>query len=262
MSALREVQQRFGAALTDAAGEADALPLLAGDPVRNRALLSVYRATAVANAVAAVRLAFPVCAQITGDEFLDALARRYRDMSPSTEGDLNRYGAGFPAFLDGFEPVRALPYLPDVARLEWAIHQASTAADAEPADGRLFAGLDAEALARARLRFVPGFALLSSDWPVADIWLRHADEADDALAGIDLRQAQCAVVWREGWRVRVAALAPAACALWQALHGRTSVAEAWVTACALDPAFDPGPAFAQALAAGWLHSIDLEEDLP
>ena len=260
MSALREVQRRFGAALTDAAGEADALPLLAGDPARNRALLSVYRATAVANAIAAVRLAFPVCAQITGDDFFDALARRFRDSSPSTEGDLNRYGAGFPAFLDGFEPIRALPYLPDVARLEWAIHQASTAADAEPADGRLLAGLDADALARARLRFVPGFALLASDWPVADIWLRHADEAD-ALAGIDLTQAQCAVVWREGWRVRVAALAPAACALWQALYGRASVAGAWAAACAVDPAFDPGPAFAQALDAGWLHSIDLEEEL-
>lgn len=260
MSALREAQRRFGAALAGAAGEPDALPLLAGDPVRNRALLSVYRATSVANAVAALRLAFPVCAQITGDDFFDALARRYRDACPSSDGDLNRYGAGFPAFLDGFGPVSALPYLPDVARLEWAVHEATTAADAEPAGGRLFAGLDADVLARARLRFVPGFALLASDWPVADIWLGHADDAE-ALARIDLTSAQCAVVWRAGWRVRVAALAPAACALWQALRRRETVGAAWAAACAVEPAFDPGPAFAQALSAGWLHAIDLEEDV-
>lgn len=260
MSALREAQRRFGGALAGAAGEPDVLPLLAGDPIRNRALLSVYRATSVANAVAALRLAFPVCAQITGDDFFDALARVYRDTHPSSDGDLNRYGAGFPVFLDGFEPVRALPYLPDVARLEWAVHEASTAADAEPAGGRLFAGLDADALARARLRFVPGFALLASDWPVADIWLGHADGAA-ALGRIDLTAAQCAVVWREGWRVRMAALAPAACALWRALLARVPVAEAWAAACVTDPAFDPGPAFAQALSAGWLQAIDLEEDV-
>ncbi|MCP4638736.1 MAG: DUF2063 domain-containing protein [Methyloversatilis sp.] len=260
MSALLEAQRRFGAALAGAAGEADALPLLAGDPVRNRALLSVYRATAVANAVAALRLALPVCVQITGDDFFDALARAYRDTHPSSDGDLNRYGAGFAAFLDGFGPVSALPYLPGVARLEWAVHQASTAADAEPAGGRLFAGLDADALARSRLRFVPGFALLASAWPVADIWLAHADDAE-ALTRIDLTSAQCAVVWREGWRVRVAALAPAACALWQALRRRETVGAAWAAACAVDPAFDLGPAFAQALSAGWLHAIDLKEDV-
>lgn len=260
MSALREAQRRFGAALAGAAGEPDALPLLAGDPVRNRALLSVYRATSAANAVAALRLAFPVCAQITGDDFFEALARRYRDACPSSDGDLNRYGAGFPAFLDGFAPVSALPYLPDVARLEWAVHEASTAADAEPADGRLFAGLDADALAQARLRFVPGFALLDSAWPVADIWLAHVDDAD-ALARIDLTAAQHAAVWREGWQVRVAALAPAPYALWLALRRREPVAAAWATACAVEPAFDPGPAFAQALSAGWLHAIDLEEDV-
>ncbi|MFX9866817.1 DNA-binding domain-containing protein, partial [Acinetobacter baumannii] len=98
-----------------------------------------YRATSIANATAALRLAYPVCRLITGDDYFDALARRYRAACPSRDGDLNRYGDRFAAFLDGFEPVRALPYLPDVARLEWSVHVATMAADARPAGGELFA---------------------------------------------------------------------------------------------------------------------------
>lgn len=256
MPALREVQRRFGAALSSADGEDDALPLLAGDDVRNRALLSIYRATSIANATAALRLAYPVCRLITGDDYFDALARRYRAACPSRDGDLNHYGERFAAFLDDFEPVRALPYLPDVARLEWSVHVAMMAADAQPAGGELFAGLAPEALADLRLQMTPGFALHASRWPVADIWLQHQPEADGShqlRLTIDLDLPQQAVVWREGHRVRVDALQPATHALWRALVDGAPLGEAWAAASAADPHLDLAAAVTQALAGGWLH---------
>lgn len=252
MSALREVQRRFGAALSSADGEDDVLPLLAGDEGRNQALLSIYRATSIANATAAMRLAYPVCRLITGDDYFDALARRYRAACPSRDGDLNRYGDRFAAFLDGFEPVRALPYLPDVARLEWSVHVATMAADARPAGGELFAGLAPDALAALRLRMTPGFALHASRWPVADIWLQHQAGAGGPL-DLDLDRPQHAVVWREGYRVRVSALESAKHALWRALVDGAPLGEAWAAASATDPHFDLAAAIAQALAGGWLH---------
>lgn len=256
MPALREAQRRFGAALSAAAGEDEVLPLLAGDDARNRTLLSIYRATSIANATAALRLAYPVCRLITGDNYFDALARRYRDDRPSRDGDLNRYGEHFAAFLDDFEPVRELPYLPDVARLEWLVHRATMAADGRPAGGELFAGLVPDALAALRLRMTPGFALHASRWPVADIWLQHQPEAGGPHAlklTIDLDLPQHAVVWREGYRVCVAAQQPATHAFWQALANGAPVGEAWAAACATDPHFDLAAAIAQALAGGWLH---------
>ena len=48
-------------------------------------------------------------------------------------------GAHFPAFLETYPPTAGLAYLPDVARLEWAIEEASTAPDAPPLDLPLFA---------------------------------------------------------------------------------------------------------------------------
>lgn len=259
MPALREVQRRFGAALSSADGEDNALPLplLAGDDVRNRALLSIYRATSVANATAALRLAYPVCRQITGDDYFDALARRYRAACPSRDGDLNRYGEHFAAFLDDFEPARALPYLPDVARLEWLVHQATMAADAQPAGGELFAGLATEALADQRLRMTPGFALQASHWPVADIWLQHQADAGDAF-DIDLDRSQCAAVWRDGYRVRVCALDPATHALWLAVLDGMPVGEAWAAASASDFRFNLAAAVSQAMACGWLRAPDAQ----
>lgn len=254
MSALREVQHRFAAALSASSGEDDALPLLAGDEARNRALLSIYRATSVASVTAALQLAFPVCARLTGGDYFDALARRFRDAEPSRNGDLNRYGSGFARFLDGFEPVRALPWLPDVARLEWAVHEASIAADAVPAGRELFAGLDGDRLASARLRFMPGFALLGSAHAVADIWLAHQEGGPD-LADIDPALAQHAAVWREGWKVRVASVDAAGARFWRGLSGGATVGEAWGEATACAPGFDLAAAFSGAIDDGWLLGI-------
>lgn len=258
MPALHDVQRRFAAALSDSAGEQAMLPLLSGDPERTRALLAVYRGNSVANVTAALRLAYPVCVQITGEDYFDALARRFRDVEPSRDGDLNRHGAGFASFLDDFEPLRALPYLADVARLEWAVHCASTAADRDPADATLFAGLDTAALAAARARLLPGFALQASRWPVVDIWLAHNGDTltvDD----IALDRGQYAAVWRDGWRVRVAHLSAADHAFWSVLHAGGELGEAWTSASEGDAGFDLAAAIAQALARSWLLALDHKE---
>ncbi|MBU0600991.1 MAG: DNA-binding domain-containing protein [Gammaproteobacteria bacterium] len=255
MSRLLEAQRLFGAALRNARHEDAALPLLAGDAGRNRALLRIYRGNAVANAGAALALAHPVCRRITGGDYFDALVRRYWADEPSREADLNRYGDTFASFLDNFEPVRELPYLPDVARLEWSVHLAGMAADARSAGGEAFAGLDEEAVAAGFIRATPGFALHDSRWPVADIWNRHQADADD-VQGVDLDQPQCAVVWRKGLRVCVAALARGDHAFWAAAQRGLTFGEAWAQGVSADADFNLPAAIAQSLTAGWLQAFD------
>lgn len=260
MSTLLETQRRFAAALRSAQGEAAMLPLLSGDAGRNRALLGVYRGNAVANARAALTAAYPVCRQITGDDYFDALVRRYWARTPSIDGDLNRYGHCFADFLDGFEPVRALPYLPDVARLEWSVHVAGMAADAMPLDGGAFAGLDAETLCAARLRMIPGFTLHSSAHPIADIWLQHQPDAE---GDVDLDLAQRAAVWRDGWRVRVAPLSAGAHAFWAAIvRADARLGDAWAEATRHQPDFNLAAAIKQAITAGWLLTLESKGEPP
>ncbi len=258
MSALLEAQRVFAGALRSAAGEDAMLPLLAGDPARNRELLGIYRGNAVANAKAALSLAYPVCRLITGEDYFDALVRRYWAQTPSAGGDLNRYGATFADFLDDFEPARVLPYLSDVARLEWSVHRAGMAADAQPLAGDAFASLDADRLCTARLRLTPGFALHDSCWPVADIWLQHQPDAIGEFH-VDLGLAQRAAVWREGFRVRVTTLDAGAHAFWMAvMTADACVGDAWAEAVRCDTGFTLAAVIGHAITSGWLHAVDVD----
>lgn len=189
---LAQVQRAFGAALRDSTREDDALRVLRGEPDVQRHRLGIYRANAIANATAALRAAYPVCVQLVGDTFFDALARAHWLAHPSTCGDLGRYGATFATFVQGFAPAAALPYLSDVARLEWAVHEASAAPDApatpitrEPA-----------------LLWWPGTHVLAFEHPAADLWLAHQPDATIAFASIAPRP-QGALVVRNGPAVEV-----------------------------------------------------------
>ncbi|WP_018412734.1 HvfC/BufC N-terminal domain-containing protein [Methyloversatilis thermotolerans] len=250
MSTLLESQRLFAAALLTPGGDDALLHRLSGEPARNRALLSIYRRTSIANAVSALELSHPVCARLVGAQGFEALVRHYRVAIASRDGDLNRYGLLFADFLDGFEPARALPYLPDVARLEWRVHAASMAADCEPADHTVFAASSIDELAVSTLRCTPGFALLESAWPVVDIWSQHQESDRDPQ--VELARGECAVVWREGLRVRVIAVTQAEHAFWAVVSAGGSIEQGWHAASALQSGFDLAASLAGAIAHGWL----------
>ncbi len=203
---LAQAQARVGAALRSldarapahAAIVAAACAALDGDAARNARRLAVYRANAIANATAALRAHYPVIARIVGAEFFAQLARAYCGAHASTSGDLGEYGAALADFVAHDVHAQGLPYLPDLARLEWAVHRAETAADVP--DAARAAHADAQQLLRA-----PGSTVLASAHPIAEIWHAHQDDATLAPADIVWR-AQGAWVYRDGWQVRVAAL--------------------------------------------------------
>ena len=97
---------------------------------------------------------------------------------------LLEYGEGFAAFVDAFEPAGGLPYLGDVARLEWARQQAYHAADAEPLQPQHFERIDPENLADLRLVLHPSAQLCESRWPVLDVWATNARDAQ--VRSVDL----------------------------------------------------------------------------
>src|SRR5581483_1815255 len=93
---------------------------------------------------------------------------------------LFEYGETFPEFLAGFEPCRALVYLPDVARLEWALNRAYHAPDAGPLRGIAPARLDDVALT-----LHPSLAVLASPWPIARIWTVNRVEDPTEVVALD-----------------------------------------------------------------------------
>lgn len=170
--------------------------------------LGAYRANAHAHAERALLDAYPVVAALVGAEAFAALARALWHHHPPTRGDLAEWGDTLPGFIETQPDLAGLPYLPDVARLEWALHQASRASD--PAmDAASFARLEAEAPERLHLLLAPGTAIIRSRWPVLSLLDAHlhgepdfATVAQRLAAGV----AEDVRVWRQGGAVRLTPL--------------------------------------------------------
>lgn len=213
-------------------------------PARADEGLQAYRANAAAHAERALAAAFPTLRQLIGEASFAALARAHWRADPPLRGDLAQWGAGLPAFIADDAQLADEPYLADMARLDWAVHQAEQAADAQDAQGlALLAETDPQHL---RVRLQPGTALLMSAYPIVTLWLAHrapvSDDGSDAFAAarvaLAARQSESALVQRQGWRASVQALAPAEARFTQALLRLQPLATA-LQAGGDDFAFEP-----------------------
>jgi len=230
-----ELQAAFGAALFDAARAGALAPLLKGGPQR----LGIYRSNLGGHWSRALASGYPVLRQLVGNEFFDALARVFGRAHPSLDPDLNRFGAALPDFLAGFEPAAALPYAPDLARLEWLVHEAAYAADADSvASAPRFDDLTPAAFEAARARLHPSLRLFASRWAAPALW--HAHQAPDAAFPVEMEKASYALVLRPRWQVEVKEIVEAEHAALACLAAGATFGVALDAAFALDEDFDVG----------------------
>jgi hypothetical protein len=171
MPSLRELQQRFGA---DILGGGTSVPaFIRGADAGAGERMAVYARTVRSNYLSAMSVTYPAVRRIVGPSFFHAAVDAYVEAHPSQSGDLNEYGDAFGDFLRRYERAAGLPYLPDVARLEWAIDEANRAADSAFAGDAVLAALShmaADALPDLRLGLEPSCRLVSSAFPLFRIW--------------------------------------------------------------------------------------------
>lgn len=153
----------------------------------------------------ALQAAYPVVAQMVGDESFVDLARALWHAQPPLRGDVACWGEGLAAFMQSSAQLQEEPYLGDVARAEWALHQCANVAD-RVADLPSLALLTTHDPEHLRLLLAPGCAVVRSEWPVASILTAHLEGSPSfSEVGAQLREAlaQDALVWRAGLRPRV-----------------------------------------------------------
>jgi hypothetical protein len=199
--------------------------------------LQAYRSHGLALAARALAGTYPVLRMLLGAESFDALAWRHWQRQPPACGDMAQWGGALAHEIAGLPQLASEePYLPDLARLEWLVHLASTAADAPPdmASFALLATCEPEAVA---LVSAPGLACVTSAFPVASIVAAHL-EGEPSLeeAGLRLRhsQAEAAVVWRQGFRPQRRHALPGEPELIAGLQDKRSLAASLAAAPELD----------------------------
>ena len=210
--------------------------------------MAIYRANMVAAAEKALASAYPVIRQVVGEDFFHGLAREYQRGAPSTSGDLTGFGASFGAFLATFEHARSLPYLPDLARLEWAVHRACGAADAPDWDPASLGTVEPDRQAAIRFRWAPGTAIVASAHPIVRIWTIHQPGYDGEFS-VAWDLADTALVARDGYLVTVTGCSPADAAFFSASLADVPFGEAAADVLADHPDFDLGALLGRAIPA-------------
>ena len=251
MPSLRELQVAFARDIFDAAAE-DAAQYVKPGRFPAARHLQVYRNNVFSSLTGALQAVFPVIERLVGDGFFRYAAHTYIHQHPPVSGNLHDFGRAFADFLAGFAPAQALPYLADVAHLEWAWHAAFHAPDHPSLALDALAGVAPEHHGAIRFLLHPAARLLASDYPVLRIWqVNQPDNAD--VDSVDLSAGGVRLlVTRRGLAVEIEPVADSDYALLHAIAAGRSLRHATDAALAVLPAFDLPPALHRYVASNTL----------
>jgi hypothetical protein len=215
---LAELQSWLRWIITEPRGVAAALAAPAGEPAPrclgaivdapplDRAeRLDVYAEAYFARLAETLGKDFPAIRAALGETDFHRLCARYLKQHPSRSFTVSDAGRALPGFLAAGDAETArLPWLADLAALEWAVLEAFFTDRAPALDPARLAEIPPEAWAEARLRLDPTCRLLAVRWAVDGTWRTGAEPA---------REAAHLLVHRAGGCVTVERLEPAAARL-------------------------------------------------
>jgi len=244
MTPLRDLQRDMGAALLGRNDGRVARASVLDDGVGAEARLRIYRHHVATTLTAALHASFPVVCRLVDERFFAYAADEYIRHEPPAGPCLVEYGETFPAFLERFPACAALPYLADVARLEWAMNRVMHAPDEVSLPASALRGIGPDAAGDLVFAFAASVSILSSAWPVDAIWRANQPGAP-AEATVDLQTGGVALeVRRVDDDVVLRALTPGVHAFRRALASGSTLAIAAERALAVTEDFDLAGALA------------------
>jgi hypothetical protein len=252
-TALRDLQAAFAAYL---AGERPASldELVIGDEIPAEARLRVHRHHVHDSLATALAATFPTLQALVGAEFFQGMARAFVGKTLPAQPVLAEYGGSLADFVDTYDPARGLPYLADVARLDWALNTAFHALPTPRLSAADLSAIEAEQLPAKGVRLAPGTALIRSAYPVDRIW---AAAQPGAKAGtVDLEEGPaCVLVLRRPDDSGFVRLSAGEAAFVAALGGGSRLEQAAEAAFSAEAGFELSAVFARLLAVGAFAAV-------
>ena len=181
--------------------KAEGLPIAPDGPFTPEERFSVYKNNTHLILRDLLKDIFPVTTLLLGDKFLNYAGAEFIRSFPPDSGDMNGYGAGFPAWLSRLPQLNQFPYVPDIAKLEWLAHESYLSPRKPALTGAMLEAADDPV--NLKLRLQPHVFLLQSAWPVDKLW-HEVTAKGAALEGFKMEAADTfAAVYREDRRVAV-----------------------------------------------------------
>lgn len=260
MPSLRDLELAFVRGMFDAT-DLSAASFVRANGMAPAARLAIYRNNIVHNYLEALRDVYPVVERLVGGDFFRLAADCYIPCHPSCHGDLHGFGGAFAAFLEDFPPAACLPYLGDVARLEWYWHESFHSADCGTMALDRLTTVGEAALPSLLFELHSSCRLLASPFPIDQIWQANqsyavASEAIDlAVGGVQL------LICRRRDVVEIAAIGDAEFALLAALARAEPLATALLAAHSRDASFDFAAFLAKRVGDSTLVDFSVANDV-
>ncbi|MCC7276644.1 MAG: putative DNA-binding domain-containing protein [Alphaproteobacteria bacterium] len=261
MTSLRKLQMNVRRAILEGDAVAIAAAVM-GDGMAPAARLQVHVNHVFATLTDALAVTYPVVRRIVGERFFAALADRFIRDVPPRDPRLALWGAAFPRFVGAAPGCAGLPYLSDVARLEWAMRVSRRAAPAVAIAPDAILAVPAADQPRVVLRLDSSLRILVSRWPALAIW--QANQAPGEVPTVDLGRGGGALeIRRGGDGVAMAPIARVDAAFRRDLLRRRPLLRATAAALDVDPFFDLALAIRALFAGGYVVGLSvLPQDHP
>ncbi|HET6371783.1 MAG TPA: DNA-binding domain-containing protein [Candidatus Polarisedimenticolia bacterium] len=166
---------------------------------------------------------YPAIRRIAGHWAFVQLCRRYLSAFPPSSFDIGRAGAALAIYLPSDAASGSLPFLPDLARFEWALAEAVVARDVVPLTWSDVKACGADRFTDLPLVATPGTAIVRSIWPLSDLRIAK-DKKDDEIDIVLEGRSTTLIIWRHGLEPRWVAASEDQAALAEGALSRTTPA--------------------------------------
>lgn len=225
--------------------------------------LSIYRGSVHGILTQALEATYPVCRALVGENFFSKMCTVFIDQSPPTSPYFHEYGETLADFLQSFPPTQSLPYLVDMAHLEWARHSAWQQQNQTASDFTQLATLSADEQLACQFQLPQSAQLLSSPYAIHDLWQAHQPHQscqstrhnENNSVAVDFSQltidkpCDC-LVWRSARSIQQQALNTAQTQFLQAVQQQKTLAELAAQFTEQLPSL-----LSESIQAGWIHAF-------
>lgn len=152
---------------------------------------------------------FQTVTALVGEEFMQGVCAQFTRKHSPKKACMHEYGNEFPEFLEQFEPAKSLPYLPDMARLDWCANTAYHAHNIPALTPEALQSIDLTADGLT-LKIHPSATTLHSDFAINDLRAYVRDEERQKNEKFQITQSDTSLlISRQNGMVYIQDLTPA-----------------------------------------------------
>lgn len=166
--------------------------------------IGIYQSSVIGAKQKTLREIYTTCNKLVGEDFFVAMINEYIAKTISTSPDLADYGENFSEFIIEFEPAKGLPYLSDVAKLEWAWHKLFNAPTTKELNFERLAECYTSSGENIIFHLPQSCTLITSYYPIHRIWeVNQDDYVGEQIIRLSEHEFYYFLIWRNDLKMRI-----------------------------------------------------------